>query len=381
MKKTLFLLLSFISFYSMFAQEAVKIPAFAKERHPMSWYQTQIKAWDKMIKMNPSDENAWYNYYSANRILIFHDEAQQPSLREKDQRIIDLVERMGEKIPNSYTYNFCKWQLGGNNMAYYSFLEKAIAIDSNRIEHIDYMINIGELQRNLPQRDAYSLKKIQTRQMSAGMMYYNYNVLIGLEKNAILLTCGDNDTYPAWALQAKGIRKDVKVINLYLLLIKEYREKIFAELGMKDLKVSDEQWADFFKHKLVSQLQANKQQFPVYIALTCMGNQPFAESVQQDLYLVGLTYLYKKESFDNIAILKKNMEQLFALDYLDRQFYDEISTSWVKEINRNYIVPMIKLYQHYTDSGEGQKKAWIKEKLILVSQGTEDEETVLKYIN
>lgn len=64
-------------------------------------------------------------------------------------------------------------------------------------------------------------------------------------KNALLLTCGDNDTYPAWALQAKGIRKDVKVINLYLLQIKDYRNKIFAELGLKDVDVSDEAWADF----------------------------------------------------------------------------------------------------------------------------------------
>jgi hypothetical protein len=42
---------------------------------------------------------------------------------------------------------------------------------------------------------------------------------------------------------------------------------------------------------------------------------------------------------------------------------------------------MIKLYQHYTDAGDLQKGAWIKEKLILVSKGTEDEETVLKYLN
>jgi len=381
MKKIMLFLMCSITFYSSFAQEAVKIPAYAKESYPMSWYQTQIKAWERVIALNPTDENAWYNYYSANRIVIFHDEHQQPSLREKDTRLIDLVKNMGEKIPNTYTYNFCKWQLGGNNMAYYSYLEKAIAIDSNRIEHIDYMINIGELQRMPLQRDMYSLKKIQTGQMSAGMMYYNYNVLIGLEKNALLLTCGDNDTYPAWALQAKGIRKDVKVINLYLLQIKDYRNKIFAELGLKDVDVSDEAWADFFKHKLFPQLLANKQQYPIYIALTCMSNQSLVESIQQDLYLVGLTYAYKKESFDNIAVLKKNIEQLFALDYLDRPFYEEISSSWVKQINRNYIVPMIKLYQHYTDAGDLQKGAWIKEKLILVSKGTEDEETVLKYLN
>jgi hypothetical protein len=132
------------------------------------------------------------------------------------------------------------WVFHGNDMQYYSFLEKAVAIDPERKDHIDYMINIGEMERNLKQRNEYSLKKIKTGQMSPGLLYYNYNTIIGLEKNAILLTSGDNDTYPVWALQAKGIRTDIKVINQYLVHIKEYREKIFAELGIANVETEDE---------------------------------------------------------------------------------------------------------------------------------------------
>lgn len=77
--------------------------------------------------------------------------------------------------------------------------------------------------------DDHNRSKKELAQSSA------YNALMSCEKNAILFTFGDNDTYPLWYLQEiEGVRTDVRIVNMSLLGIDWYIDQLNRKINDAD---------------------------------------------------------------------------------------------------------------------------------------------------
>ncbi len=69
---------------------------------------------------------------------------------------------------------------------------------------------------------------------------YAYNMLASLEPDAILVTNGDNDTYPLWYIQnVEGFRTDVRVMNRMLLNTPWYVRQIRDQYPTAPIELTD----------------------------------------------------------------------------------------------------------------------------------------------
>lgn len=98
------------------------------------------------------------------------------------------------------------------------YLERAVALDDNYVDPwfplVTFYMDAGDEERlNLALR-----RILESGIIADEVMDYNYNVLASLDDNAILITNGDNDTYPGWILtRVLGERPDVAIVNRSLL--------------------------------------------------------------------------------------------------------------------------------------------------------------------
>jgi hypothetical protein len=363
-----------------------RVPRIVYESYPDAWYHQQAELWKAEIDKNPANPDAWYNYYNANRYASYVKTIDTKSKKDKLNSIID---DMGAAIPGTYEYHLLKyWNcFDVKNMF---DLEKAHEIAPDRPDPYYGFISHHEINGNMDKVNEFYNKLYQSKDIAPWLINYNYNVLMSLEENAVLFTNGDNDTYPARMLQeVKGIRDDVTIINVSMSWLDTYVERKLSHIGIsldsdafkkevipEDLKKPNTSPMPAYIPALCTLIHEKKPEIPVYFALTVYSNN-YAE-IQDDIYIVGLAYQYSPSRIDNIAILKKNVEKRFRLDYLRNNWYDEhyLGKRLRTRTHMNYFAIMSKLYEHYKAGGEEGKASEWKQFAIEIAREAGEQEAI-----
>jgi len=162
---------------------------------------------------------------------------------------------------------------------------------------------------------------------------YGYNMLVGLEPNALIFTNGDNDTFPLWYQQeVEGFRRDVRVLNLSLLNTTWYPRQLRDNEPRVTFNLTDEQIDNLAldAYTLYKQTQEEYQprdlaavqilrdnygKRPIYFAVTIPGE--FLEAYEDRLVLEGLVFRFAsskgKERVDH-ARLAENVDTKYRFD-------------------------------------------------------------------
>jgi hypothetical protein len=369
-------LLALISSFHLSGQNPQKIYGKNKVMKPNEYYLEQMGLWKLEVEKDPLNADAWYNFYRASRNAYIkgeEDNSQKSKGVSRFDRLKNIVDEMEKNVPDSYEYNYVKWLNGNNDLNLFPFLEKAHHLSPDSPEPIMSLIFYYEIQRDLDQRNKNIEAYYQLGDYSPGLLNYSYNLLAALEKDAIVLTEGDKDTEAILLLQkGKKYREDVLMLNVNLLLITEYRERIFKELEIEPLgfdPIENERNYERFQQTIITKISSNKKQKPVYTAITL--SRPYTDLISPNLYLTGLAYQYSLRTVDHVSLLKKNVDQLFLLDYIQEYFASDISIGNVNSMNGNYLLPFTILSQVYLKEGNTTKANYYKDLALKVATASD----------
>ncbi len=156
---------------------------------------------------------------------------------------------------------------------------------------------------------------------------YAYNMLAGLEPDAILITNGDNDTFPLWYIQyVEYFRTDVRVVNRMLLntpwYMKQVRDlepkvpfnltdpQIDALTPVRDARDGSIIWT--YQRAIQQIIQANAWRKPIYFAVTAPAEvwEPYADY----LILEGMVRRLVPTKGSNMIdefMLERNFSEIF----------------------------------------------------------------------
>jgi len=370
-KKLVLVILCVIS-VSIFAQKPEPIYSITRQIHDFEWYEQQAKAWKLEIDNGTKDKMAWVYFYQANRMAKnFFDskkwESKQGDYFIPEDKIIELADKA---IPNSFELFYLKAndnKAGSGSGAEY--IMKAQEIKPFDQILLPWLLNYYQFKNDKANIELTCKKWFESNEMPQEMLITAYNNLISLDQNAILLVYGDNDTYPCWVLQnVQRIRPDVIVISIPLITkIDSYREQLFKEYGIPQLTLKED--SDRTYQKIVKHLIENVHDKSIYVSI--YAAQEVYKDYTDKMYLTGLSFKYSKKPFDNLAVLRNNVENKFMLDFLKQTFYNNYAQDVVNQMNFGYLAIFLKLYEQYNLSGEKIKAQKIKELAKTVSSRTE----------
>ncbi len=357
-KRTLITITTLLmSVASLVAQQAEPVRAVIVSGKDSTWYARQAEAWEAAVKKHPKSEEAWRNLFYAKYYLKFW----YNGVQEQVTPGTSVLERMEQAIPESFTYNLCRYKI---SMAHNSeFAERALTMIPDNVDLEAVADLLGYLWRTSADLDkgagGAQFNEMLKWQYEGGYypdfaLRYNYNQLEGMPENAIYVGHGDLDLFPKIMMQrAMNLHADKFFVVSSFLFIKDYRDCICAHLGIAPYESEE---AQFELPKFVHYLSEQTGR-PVYLNVSvpydlgALSNEKI-KAFCNCLYQEGLLLKYSPTPYDNAEAALRAFEK-YHLEYLtEPRFRTETYWKGSEKLQVNYATLLPNFIQRFKSAGD-----------------------------
>jgi hypothetical protein len=246
--------------------------------------------------------------------------------------------------------------------------DKGVDLHKMAIEHASNLedllperLMLAEVTSDHSTRKALSKELFGTKMLYPSLLNYSYNVLMSVGERGILIVQGESATIPLWLLQdVMNVRADVSVLNLELAANKSYLHNWMVERKLNGTELLGSMDAQALMGKLPGLNASND----FYFGLTLADDR--VNSIEEQLYVVGLTSIHRNNTFDNYGMLKENIEKKFLLDYLTVECTGEPKTATGRVYETNYILPFLLMKEYYDKTGDVEAAENWRDKILTL---------------
>lgn len=340
------------------------VTALSQENRNMNNYENSVnpETEEKSAEEQPPEQqrtestkpntNELQNFYNERRAA--NTSYPDKSIDTRGQQELDaIVNEMEETNAQSFEYHITTYINSNRSSDKFPNLLQAYSLNPNNrqviLEMASYYEMTGSSKKQMCQKirnNGYYDSKVYT---------YASHVLAGVSQNGILLTHGDEDSYPAWVNQElSSQRTDVLVIYTDLLKNDEYASSIYTKLGLGSLSGSTS-----LDERIDRVITGSSR--PVHLALTF--RKDFIRKYRSKLYITGLVMRYQPSGEQNLAQAADLWEKELKGAELDKQWPAGVSGG----LKRNYIPVLVNVYKHYQQTGKNGKAKEVKKVALAIA--------------
>lgn len=327
------------------------------EWHTSGYYAEQADQWKVIAENDACNTMAWYHYYQAAHYanLFGH----QPAFDVAD------IHQRAEKVltEQDFALHYIRIRRTQQTEERWTNLLAAHRADPNRPEAYAGLVVYHLIREEMAQVKSFLQKMDAGLPFPRGVLAWSQNQLNSVEKNGVLLTHGDNDTYGTLLLQnAYDLRADVQVINLALFQnFPNYRTWVCRKIG---ISVPDGATLASGEQTFDAILATDR---PVYLGVG--ADEHLISAKADQLYLTGLAFRHSETPFNNLGVLVNNYRQHWRLDELDFPLDAGPRRRVVDQLERNYLPAFFELHDHFkaTDAREAER---IEQNIYRIAQAS-----------